>query len=499
MENKSKFLVLNPSVEGVDKVLGKANIQQSKNGPFEAVILLGDVLPHDKENIPTTKMNVPTYFSQGINGRSSVLNVIDDDKQLYDISNNLTFMKSLVSILKLQSGFNIMTISGNAEENEEETIKLVRANKLPIDILVTYHWPLAIANQQQLHLVGNQVVDSIVKLVKPRYLFAIGHDKGKFHENPVFTWKSGESTRFISLGEEGSGEKWFYAFSISSKIIPEDKDKVGENPFEVILPSLKRSIEDNSEQIVEIKKPKVVTPDECFFCLSNPKTETHMIISIATQSYLTTAKGPLTKPNSDSPFPGHLIIVPIEHIPTLRSKCSNVVESPLYQEIQKYLSSLLKAFLVKSDQYRLISYEVNRSANVHHAIQVIRVPIHVIPKFSKSLNFRVKVNNEHNQHRHSLEFVKYTDPNDPALLQIINNSDHIIFTIHLTESEVEIYVCELSDPAKLVDFQFPRRVLADLLFLKNRVSWERCKQDKVIESKDCEEFKKFYHDFDFTI
>ena len=44
----SKFLILNPSPDALDKVLEKSNLQYTKNGPFEATILLGDVLPQGK-------------------------------------------------------------------------------------------------------------------------------------------------------------------------------------------------------------------------------------------------------------------------------------------------------------------------------------------------------------------------------------------------------------------------------------------------------------------
>ncbi|KAK6464822.1 CwfJ C-terminus 1-domain-containing protein-like protein [Scheffersomyces coipomensis] len=501
MESKSKFLVLNPSPEGLDKVLGKANLQQSKNGPFEAVFLLGDVLSESIEKLPTTKLSVQTYFSEGVNGRSNALEPFNGDSVLNDVDQNLTFLNSKVNIFKISSGFNIMVVSGKAEQDEEEEImNIIRENKLPIDILLTNHWPLSIANQQKLHLVGNKIIDVIVKAVKPRYLFAVGHDKGKFFENKPFAWSSGEITRFISLGEEGSGERWFYAFSISNKITPEDIP-LQENPFEVVethLVTSKRPIEE-TDKVVEVKKPKIVSPDECFFCLSNPKTETHMIISIGTQTYLTTAKGPLTRPNRYLPFSGHIIIIPIEHIPTIRSKYPNVIESPIYQEVEQYYTTLVKTFSKQNDFYKLISFEVNRLANVHQGIQLIPVPGNLLEKFPRSLESRVTINNEKHEGRQPLEFKKFTDSKDPALVEIINTSDHIIFTLFISESEREIYICALSGGDKSVDFQFPRRVMAHLLNLPRRVYWDQCKQSKVEESKDCEEFKKYYHDYDFTL
>ena len=40
MSDKVKFLILNPSPDNLNKILEKSNTQYTKNGPFEATILL---------------------------------------------------------------------------------------------------------------------------------------------------------------------------------------------------------------------------------------------------------------------------------------------------------------------------------------------------------------------------------------------------------------------------------------------------------------------------
>lgn len=51
---------------------------------------------------------------------------------------------------------------------------------------------------------------------------------------------------------------------------------------------------------------KQVVPEACWFCLGNPASRKHLIISVGERMYLTLAKGPL---NSK-----HLLIIPIDHV-----------------------------------------------------------------------------------------------------------------------------------------------------------------------------------------
>lgn len=512
MADKSKFLVLNPLPVNLDKVLAKANVQNSKNGPFEAILLLGDVLPSLASSIPATDLNAPAYFTEGKNGFHE--SVIEENEQngssdLIDIKANFTMLKLLVKIFKLQSGVVVMMIAGRAEldDHKSEALLLVRENRSKIDILVTYNWPKAIAAEEKLLLVGDSFIDEVVKETKPRYHFAVGNERGKFFEYKPFKWESGEFTRFISLGEEGSGEKWFYAFGLGLQ--PQNVGtQVGPNPFTTVhvpFVSKKRPAEDETD-IKEItqsnivpKKAKKVTSDQCFFCLSNPNTETHMIISIASHTYMTIAKGPLTRPNKHLRFPGHAIILPIEHIASIREKTSNVIESPIYKEILQYQNSLVKAFLKSNPFYRLVFFEINRLENVHASVQVVPIPEYFLNKFSQTLENKAHSNNERYERNHKLEFKSYKDEKDPGLIQTINEYDYIMFTVYLDENDKMYFVARLTDSSKSVDLQFPRRVLAHLLNLPKRVYWDKCQQPMLQESKDCEEFKKFYHDFDFTL
>jgi Protein similar to CwfJ C-terminus 1 len=90
--------------------------------------------------------------------------------------------------------------------------------------------------------------------------------------------------------------------------------------------------------------PKELGPDECWFCLSNPDLAKHLIVSIATECYLTLPKGQLIPTHSMSNYPaahvprvpggGHVLIVPIAHFPTLNS-LPDEMRRPIDQDCKK--------------------------------------------------------------------------------------------------------------------------------------------------------------------
>lgn len=506
-----KYLILNPNPENLDEILQKSNIQNKKNGPFDAIFLLGDVLPKGI-NLPKVPIDGRTYFTKGTAeicvditsylearpGMPSHDDMTDLDK--LTVVENLTYLKSSVTILTLKSKQTVMAVNADGEtEKQDEVRKAMETNSQPIDILITYDWPQAIARLQELMLIGNRFIDDIVKHVKPRYHFAVGLKEGKFFENKPFKWDNGAITRFISLGLEGSGSKWFYAFTMNSDA-HEVEVNLGINPF-TNSESYKRSIEIVDDSNPVVKKQRVVTPDQCFFCLSNPSVETHMIISIGTYAYLTVAKGPLTRSNQNLPFSGHAIIIPIEHIPTLRLENSHILDSPIFQEMENFKQSLVKAYVGNNTIYKLVFFEIDLKTNIHHHTQVLPIPDHLFEKFESALYSQAELNNnKFSGKNHKLVFKKFENERDEELLKLMNSTDHMMFTLYDSETEKSIYIAELSDIGiTMVDLQFPRRVLANLLNLRKRIYWENCKQPKYKESQDCEAFKNFYQNYDFTI
>lgn len=510
----AKFLILNPDPNHLDKVLQKANLQNQRNGPFDAILLLGDVIPSDIDKLPTTKLDAPTYFSVGTSSYSAVVSDHVNVNDLFnDIAPNLIATAGPFSFLKLENGTTLCIINGQYEEKGAEIIELLKKrNSVQCDVLVTYNWPQAIADQQQRLVFGNTTVDEIVKLIRPRYHFCVGDSNGDFLELQPFMWDDSAYTRFISLGREGSGKKWFYAFNFSTEISAIEPLQAIENPFFKKHPidsittqtPNKRALELDEQS--EAKKRKIVTPDQCYFCLSNPKVETHMIISIGGNSYMTVAKGPLTKSNNKLPFSGHALIIPIDHIPSLRQLVdskSKLEDNKIYQEITKYETSLVEAFDKIYPQYRLVFFEISRLDNIHHCVQFLPIPEQFIGKFSHVLNEKARINNETYTKNEALEFQEFDTTDDEGYSNIINKLDYLLFKVYYNKNSTinkKIYIAPLSsEGGSTIDLQFPRRVLAYLLMRPNRVYWEKCRQPVYRETHECEEFKKFFQPFDFTL
>lgn len=471
---KSKFLVLHPKTDDVPGLVSKINGQNQKNGPFEAVILLGEALEVSPD-IPT--LDVPVYY----NAPSA------EDSALP--ANWIRCSKDWTSF-KLPSGASMGFLAHNADDNVEVH---------PVDILVTFQWSSSIARTQNMTLVSSKSVDVVARAAQPMYHFCAGTDVGKFHEHPVFLWNKQRFGRFISLGRQGSTERWFYAFGLDVEHLTVP-DKVFTNPYEVAHhapPEETASAEDEApgskrlqlihEDASQSKRAKVVAPSECFFCLSNPKLETHMIVAISQQSYMTIAKGPLPLPEKLG-FSGHAIIIPIEHVPQVES-----VEAR--DDISKFEDSLSKMYQPLG--YVLVSFEICKPDSVHFHVQCIAVPEeNALDTFERALTDREGTNNSR-AHNAKLTFHKFTNVEDLAeAREVLATKEYVQFRVHTGDGIVS-FVSGIGSGESL-DLQFPRRVLAFHLRLPKRVRWIRCTQTVAQETDECEKFKAAFQKVDFT-
>lgn len=457
-----RFLVLNPSPANLDKVIAKANIQNQKNGPFDSILFLGDAAG----TVPTANLDTPGYICLGRD--------VEAPETPATPETNYNVITEATKTIKVEDT-TILFVSAGAE-----TPEAVAAASWPkADILITYDWPHAIARQENLVSFGSKAVDDIVKATRPTYHFAVGpNHKGKFFENLPYKWSEGGHTRFISLGQEGTGDKWYYAF----KFEPENPAQMIANPFEE---SKKRRAEPMEMEAKRRQvEPKVVTQAECFFCLSNPNIETHMIVAIGTKSYLTVAKGPLTRALQKQPFLGHLIITPIDHIPTTADQPETAAEMAQFE------SAIVKSF-AKTDLIPIF-FEISRKANVHHHIQMVPIPNRWLEKFESVLNLKAQQNNEKYADKNQrLEFERTTEP--PTV-----KGDFMKFTVHAPAGPI-YFTSPLSESDKQADLQFPRRVLAVTINQSKRIYWNQCTQPKFVETEECDAFKKFFRPHDFTV
>lgn len=181
-----------------------------------------------------------------------------------------------------------------------------------------------------------------------------------------------------------------------------------------------------------------------------------MIVSIGTEVYLALAKGPLTTNEvSGMPFPGHILIIAIAHAPL-----STASESSEMDEYQQKLSD----FFSERDCHAVI-WEICHSEGVHAHRQVVAVP-------------KSKVLEE--------EFIKGFADKKMTLEKREPGKSEEYFRVVLPSGT---YIATLPER---FDLQLPRRILANVLGVEERMDWRSCIQTEEEEKADASAFRNAF-------
>ena len=550
------------AIEGCFEVFNQLAKLHTKNG-FSIALILGDLfsdpaIPSNQaEEAVTSLLNgnihVPfaTYFTIGkypLPLRVQ-LKLSENDGEL---CSNLYFLGKH-SVTKTSEGLRIVTLGGTL--NPDLTVGLSKDEYLPFhtegdvkalqaansaDILITSHWPTAIRSGSSVRLRDNaqeprseSCIAGLCTSLKPRYHFSTSPQffyerEPFFHLTKDGLTESSKVTRFISLAayDNSAHQKWLYAFSIDNSkanltALPQGTTI---SPFVPSSSSRKRQRQEGREDEQQPssrhdnglyhhgsrKRARGLPrgPESCFFCLSNPNIAAHLITSIGSESYLTTAKGPLTTSQTfpSLTFPGHVLIIPFSHSPTLASMNPQETKLSTYKEMRRYQKALQSLISFSSKgALGAVCWEINRRENIHVHWQLIPAPIDLMKKGLVEAGFRVEAENQ-----------KYPAP---KILDIGDGSqevdDYLRVWIWQPESPVDSALDYLSQdcentgnetpllfslaPSFRFDLQFPRKVMAKLLSLEGRFRWQDCGQDEAIEQSEAEAFKKAFERFDFTL
>ncbi|XP_047311841.1 zinc finger CCCH domain-containing protein 64 [Impatiens glandulifera] len=212
---------------------------------------------------------------------------------------------------------------------------------------------------------------------------------------------------------------------------------------------------------------------ECWFCLSSPNVESHLICSVGEYYYCALPKGQLVE--------DHILLVPIEHIPNTLSS-SHEGES----ELNKYQSSLTMYF--KSQAKDVVFFEWVSKRSTHANLQVVPIPssrtsiirdIFNLAAQKLGFEFLVLTNDSSSEGRRLLQ--KQFDRNS-SLFYVQLPGDTIIY--HPVEENEKF-------PA-----QFGREVLAGLFNKPDRDDWRNCKLSKEEEEEMVESFKSRFGKYD---
>ncbi|XP_022147642.1 zinc finger CCCH domain-containing protein 64 isoform X2 [Momordica charantia] len=212
---------------------------------------------------------------------------------------------------------------------------------------------------------------------------------------------------------------------------------------------------------------------ECWFCLSSPNIESHLIVSIGESFYCALAKGPLV---SD-----HILIVPVEHFPNTLSL------APEFEaELNRVQNRLRKYF--KNQGKEVVFFEWVSKRSTHANLQAVPIPssrTHVVQNIfdmaAQKLGFKFVVS-------------KSDAPGEGRKsLRTQFDSNHSFFYAELPECTTLSHVIEENE---IFPAQFGREVLAGLLNMADKADWRNCTHSKEEEIKMAEEFKTRFEKFD---
>ncbi|KAI2619258.1 CwfJ C-terminus 1-domain-containing protein-like protein [Hypoxylon sp. NC1633] len=534
----AKIIVLG-SVNGkLEPVFQKlTSLHQKQN--FAFAIITGNLFAVDQDDETVSRLlkgdiHVPlsTYFTVGtLPLPERVVDRINKDE---DVCENLHFLGKR-SVTKTSDGFRIVALGGALDktiiggQSKEQHLPLHTADDAKIlrgantaDILLTKCWPSRVwENSSKPPTAEHRTIpstDEIADLcatLKPRYHFSASPTDFFYEREPFFHPPSNPEsdeklvTRFISLASYGNAAKAkaMYAFNLvpgeSATSIPPGSTL---SPFVTRSSPKKRSAPTNDQangrshhgggRHVRRKRDRSPPPgpDRCFFCLANTDVDTHMICSIGEDSYVTTAKGPLssseTFASTGLSFPGHQLIIPLPHEPTFRSMGEDAGKT--YKEMVRFKEAMQTMVATKS-KFKLgtVTFEISRQSGIHLHWQFIPIPSDLIRKGLVEAGFKVEAENREYP---PFEEAKFESGVDEA-------SDFFRLWIWSNDSDTGIQAKELVmrfDGSLRFDLQFGRRVVAKLLGLEDRLYWQDVVQSIVDETQDVEKFKEAFQPWDFT-
>ena len=539
-------------MEGKFEVFEKLSKLHAKNA-FSLAIVLGDLFadpatasPKDEESLSSLlngniKISLPTYFTLGRHALPPrVLDKLESDDG--DVCENLYFLGKR-STTKTSEGLRIVALGGALDteltavskdkflpfHTEGDAKALHGANNA--HILVTSSWPSSIRSNSNVkppegadEPVAEQSVADICTALKPRYHFSTS--SGFFYEREPFFHLTQDGkpdtesiTRFLSLAAFGNPEKqkWLYAFTIDPNAAPPAVLPPGTSATPLTASRKRQRLPDQEQSFSRFggvshghnnhhhgaKRHKAPPPgpQECFFCLSNPNLATHLITSIGDDTYLTTAKGPLStdKTYDSLSFPAHILIIPLSHAPTLVSVVPQETRTSTYKEMTRYRNALQSLLASKSKgSLGAVSWEVSRAEGIHLHWQFLPVPADLIKRGLVEAAFKVEAENE----KYPAFIMKSAgdgsdESGDFFRVWIWDPRDGEDQT-EGSEGQKKELVLSLSSDFRF-DLQFGRRVMAKLLGLEKRLQWRDCSQDDDEEKKDAEAFKTDFKEFDFSL
>ncbi|XP_053864467.1 CWF19-like protein 1 isoform X1 [Malaclemys terrapin pileata] len=521
-------------VEGkLDMLFNRVQAVQKKSGEFDLLLCVGNFFGSTPEaeweeyRTCAKKAPIPTYVL-GANNPETVHYFPDVNG--CELAENITYL-GRKGIFSGTSGLQIAYLSGTESLSEpapaysfsskdvsELKMSLFSTPKFKgVDILLTSPWPRGVGNfgnkpgEMDTKRCGSVLISNLATSLKPRYHFAAlektHYERLPYRNHVVLQENAQHVSRFIALANVGntSKKKYLYAFSIlpmrsmdPAELVKQPQD-VTENPYrksgkEAHQPKMlsgaeeepacqfffdlskqhgkKRPSDGKGGQHSQLKQPKKIhqPTGPCWFCLSSPEVEKHLVVSIGTHCYLALAKGGLSN--------DHVLILPIGHYQSVVELSSEAME-----EIDKYKSALKKFFRSKGKRYVL--FERNYRSQ-HLQLQVIPVPLNCCATEDIKESFILQAQEQ------EIELLEIPEHSD---IKQIAQPGTPYFYVELDTGEKLFHRIKKKFP-----LQFGREVLASeaILNVPGRADWQQCTASRDEAEATAKAFREDFQPFDFS-
>lgn len=540
--------------------IGKLHAKQN----FALAIIVGDLFSLDNNESSSDELQallsgqitvpLPTYFTVGdssIPQNAKTKLEVETDLQLCP---NLQYL-GRKSVMTTTEGIRIASLGGRLVQDEASlTEKIGNYDPAYIDnearglhgahsahILVTNEWPANIQNGSKISLAevidssrSSQSVSNLCQALKPWYHFS-SSPAALWEREPfkhVVDYNSLEEpsvTRFKSLPSvSASTKEWMTAFTIDTSRAPTTLQPPLESPFIRSSPPRKRRLLDEQETYRRYaddsyeprhhkrarKGPRGMDSSECFMCLNQPGSKTHLVVSIGEESMVTVSRGPLPLPTTfpQVSFTGHAMIIPYYHAADelAHGKRTAPEVASEFKEMTKYRKALSSMVGSKSQgELGTVCWEVNRTGIRHFHWQLVPCPIDRIKKSIVEAAFKVKAE------QYKYPAFQSCDPDS----QLPERSDYFrVWTWTSDPVEMANHTNGNAEGdfgvAKSIYFSLPtdqkfniwfgREVMAGLLQLENRVNWmdallRKDGSEQAAEEEEQEGLRADFEEFDFAM
>lgn len=514
-----KILVCGDVCGEFEALFKRVNIVNKKAGPFNLLLCVGEFFSDANSQwtpykLGASKVPIPTYV---LGPSKEAHKKHYPDLRGCELAENVIYLGP-AGIYPCSSGLRVAYCSGlktsppglsgytNKKMGELET---EGKQSGIIDILITSQWPNFVTTFAtkpsgcDLNAVGCDLVARLANSLQPRYHFAaappgVFYERLPYRNHLVLQETPRQCTRFIGLAGVGNSakSKWLYAFSITpathcrkeeltvqpsdltecpyngQRLPPLHEETAGINEFfygggDRSKRGQKRDGEEQGGARQKRPPPKPTGP--CWFCLSSPEVEKHLIVSVGEHIYLALAKGGLV--------PHHLMLLPIHHYQT-----SLDLEPPAMAELARFKSRLREMFA--ATDRTVVFYERNYRTS--------HMQLHAVPLPEAMAN------------RAAEAFVSEGVRQDLPLDEVPRRTE---MSAAVQSGQPFLFVeppfgpCLLHRVKKGYNMRFDREVLAseNLLNLPGRIDWKDCKSSRQEETEARDAVRKIFKPFDFTI